>query len=118
MISGFMGILIIAWLLLSVAPVQLSRRNGRITWWDYLSPFLGIVAWFGLSMAGVGSIASLSNFAVECFWIIIVSVVVPWCRWGLSFKKEKVFQNVSFALSFVPILLAVILRLTVPSLPE
>jgi hypothetical protein len=117
MISSSIRWFFLLWLL-SVVPVLLSRRNGETTWWDYVSPFSGVIAWFVLTMLKIGSIVSLSNFAVECFWIIATSSMIPWCRWGLSFSKKGIINKVSFTLSLMPVALAIVLRLTVPSLPE
>ena len=110
------------WLLLigivALIPILMMRGKQTTTWWDYLSPFLGVVLWFIVAVAGVGSTATLSNFVVEEFCVAIVSILMPWARWGLTVQKTKSAQKWSLALTFLPLATAVIIRLTMPSLPE
>ncbi len=108
------------WFLLIAAaalyPTIALRRYQRITWWDYVYPLTGVIAWFPLS--GVGSTVSLSNFVVELFWIAVLSALLPWGRWLLSRIEKDQIKTLSFLLTFVPILAAVVMRLTMPTLPE
>lgn len=97
-------------------PSMALRKHQRITLWDYLYPFTGLVAW--LCLSGVGSGASLSNLVVEIFWIAVLSVVIPWVRWGLSKIETKRVKALSFFLTLMPILAAAVIRLTMPTLPE
>ena len=110
----------VIWFLLIAAvaiyPTIAFRKRQRTTWWDYVYPFTGVAAWFPLS--GVGSTASLSNFVVEVFWIAILSVLLPWRRWLLSRTERDQIKTLSFLLTFLPILAAVVMRLTMPTLPE
>jgi len=102
----------------AVFPMAALRKRQQTTWWDYAYPFTGIVAWFPLGMSNVGSAISMSNFVVEVFWIAVVSVAVPWVRWILSrFEKEQ-FKGLSLLLTFLPIIVAAFIRLTIPTLPE
>ena len=112
----------VIWFLLiavvAVPPTVMIRRHQRTTWWDYTYPFLGVAAWLPLGMSNVGSTVSLSNFIVELFWVAVISVAVPWARWILSrFQREKL-NAWSLVLTFLPILVAVVIRLTMPTLPE
>ena len=102
----------------AVPPTVMLRRRQLTTWWDYAYPFTGGAAWFPLAMSNVGSTVSLSNFVVEVFWIAVISVVVPWVRWILTrFQMEKLKVR-SLVLTFLPIVVAVVIRLAMPTLPE
>ena len=102
----------------AVLPMVKLQKGRRTTWWDYAYPFAGVATWFSLAMANVGSTVSLSNFVVEVFWIAVISVAVPWIRWLLSrFLNEKV-KLWSFVLTFLPIIAALAIRLTMPTIPE
>jgi len=101
---------------IAIYPMLALRKHQRTTWWDYAYPFTGVIAWFSLGMSNIGSTVSLSNFVVEVFWIAVLSVVTPWGRWLLS-RKEMV-QALSFLLTFLPIVAAVVIRLIMPTLPE
>ena len=99
-------------------PTVMMRKRRHTTWWDYTYPFTGVAAWFPLGMSKVGSTVSLSNFVVEVFWVAVVSLAVPWARWIFSrFQREKL-NAWSLVLTFLPILVAVVIRLTMPTLPE
>ena len=102
----------------AVPPTVMLRKIRRTTWWDYAYPFTGVAAWFPLGMSNVGSTVSLSNFVVELFWIAVVSVAVPWTCWILSRFQREQLKTWSFVLTFFPIVVAVVLRLTMPTLPE
>jgi threonine/homoserine efflux transporter RhtA len=99
-------------------PMLALRKRQSTTWWDYVYPFTGIIAWFPLGMSNVGSTVSLSNFVVEMFWIAVLSVVIPWGRWFISKSERKQIKALSLALTFLPIVAAVVIRLTMPTLPE
>jgi hypothetical protein len=43
---------------------------------------------------------------------------MPWARWILSGFDSKHFKTWSLLLTFLPIITAVVIRLTVPTLPE
>jgi len=100
----------------AIFPTLALRERQRTTWWVYVYPFTGVIAWFPLS--GVGSTVSLSNFVVEVFWIAVLSVLIPWARWFLSKIETKQIKALSFFLTFLPSLAAVVMRLTMPTLPE
>jgi len=108
------------WFLLIAAvafyPTVALRKYQPITWWDYVYPLTGVIAWFPLT--GVGATVSLSNFVVEMFWIAVLSALLPWGRWLLSRIKKNQTQTLSFLLTFLPILAAIVMRLTMPTLPE
>ena len=108
------------WLILiagvAICPTLAMRKRQRSTWWDYVYPFTGVAGWFLLS--GVGSTVSLSNFVVEVFWIAVLSVLIPWLRWMLSRVEAQQIKTLSLLLTFLPILAAVLMRLTMPTLPE
>ena len=102
----------------AVLPMIKLKKGQRTTWWDYAYPFTGVATWFPLGMSKVGSTVSLSNFVIEVFWIAVVSVAVPWIRWLLSrFIGDKT-KTWSFVLTFLPITVAIVIRLMMPTLPE
>ncbi len=102
----------------AVFPVLLSRRRSKIIWWDYAYPFLGALLWFILKSFDVGGKISMSNFLIEMFLILLVSIAVPWLRFAMTFAKAGIFSAISFFLTFLPIAVTIGLRLTVPLLPE
>ena len=110
------------WLLLiagiSLYPMRALRKRQHTTWWDNVYPFTGIVAWFSLGLANIGSTASLSNFVIEVFWVAVLSVVIPWVRWLLPRAERKSMVALSFLLTSLPIIAAVVIRITMPTLPE
>ena len=102
----------------AVLPMVKLYKGQRTMWWDYAYPFSGVATWFPLGMSNIGSTVSLSNFVVEVFWIAVISVAVPWIRWLLSrFVGDKI-KTWSFVLTFSPIVAAIAIRLTMPTLPE
>jgi len=106
------------WLLLVVFPVVALRKHQRLIWWDYVYPFAGLPVWFALTMMRVGATASLSNLVVEVFWMAVAAVVVPWARWILAWVGGARCKRVSTGLAFLPLMVAVIIRLVMPTLPE
>ena len=113
---------LILWFLLiaivdAFPTLALKKRRGA-TWWDYTFPFTGVFAWVVLGMANLGSTATLSNFVVELFWIAILSAILPWMRWVLCIFKRKPFIIFSALLTVLPIVTAVVIRLSMPTLPE
>jgi len=74
------------------------------------------MAWFLIS--GVGSTVSLTNFVVEVFWNAVLSALSPWLRWILLKIDTKPVKTFSLFLTFLPILAALLMRLTMPALPE
>jgi len=99
-------------------PTLALRKRHCTTWWDYIYPFTGVIGWFALDVSGMGSTVSLSNFAVETFWIAVLSVAIPWIRWPLSKTDTRPIRALSAALTLLPIVAAAAIRLTTPSLPE
>lgn len=115
---GFSGIGLLLLAGVAVFPMLALRKRQRTTWWDYVYPFTGVMAWFPLGISNIGSTVSLSNFVVEVFWIAVLSVVIPWGRWLMSRVERKEITVLSFAMTFLPMVAAVIIRLTMPTLPE
>ena len=87
-------------------------------WWDYLFPFLGVPVWLILHALNVGEGVSGANFVVEMFWIFLASLSVPWIRVLLRYKENQFTYITSIFLTFIPIILTIYLRLTMPILPE
>jgi len=113
---AFSVILFLVIAAVAIYPTVALRKHQRTTWWDYVYPFTGVAAWFLL--LGVGSTATLSNFVVEVFCVAVLSALLPWVRWLLSGTGKGQIITLSFLLTFLPILAAVIMRLTMPTLPE
>ncbi len=102
----------------AVTPLILSRQRYRVTWWDYVFPFLGILFWFILRACDVGDDVSMINFIIEMTLILLVSAITPWLRFALRYAKTRLVSTFSFFLTFLPIGVAICLRLTLPLLPE
>lgn len=104
--------------LVAAPPSIMLRKRQRTTRWDYTYPFTGVAAWFPLAIFGVGSTVSLSNFVIELFWIAVVSIAIPWMRLILSRFNMKQIKMLSVVLTLLPVVVAVVMRLTIPTLPE
>jgi len=74
-----------------VTPLILSRGRLMFTWWDYVFPFIGIPLWFILRAFHIGKDVSESNFIIEIFIILIVSIAIPWLRFFLTFARNRLF---------------------------
>jgi hypothetical protein len=108
------------WFSLLAWPLWALRRWRKTGVWDYIYPVGGFVAWFSLGLMDVGSLISMTNFVVELFLVGCVSVLVPWMRLGMARRLHVDHtrgQRWLIALTFVPILLALILRLSLGTLP-
>ena len=111
---------IVLYLMLSavaLVPPVITKTRYRITWWDYVFPLLGMPLWLILRGIHVGDDISTTNFAFEVFFILVLSVAVPWIRYYLGYCQAKIVAYLSYALTFLPIIMVFILRLTVPRLP-
>lgn len=100
----------------SVPAWYFSRRNSNCYLIDYLTVFLPSTIWIGLSVSGIGK-QSLGNLAE----LLAITLVVPLSNSIKAFLSAKwperswviSFANLSFLLVFT-----LVLRLTMPSLPE
>jgi hypothetical protein len=92
----------------------------RVYWykWDYGTPFYGTICWVLLISFDIGAIVSLSNLVVETFWIGIASIASPWIRVAFPGKNKKTFLLSSVFSLIIPITVAVLIRLLMPTLPE
>lgn len=110
------------WMLLiasvAIFPMLALQKRQRVTRWDWVYPFTGVVAWVPIAVARIGSTVSLSNFVVEVFWIGILSAAIPWVRLFLSRIEGQWVKRSSDLLTLLPMIAAVIIRLTMPTLPE
>jgi len=102
----------------TVTPLILSRQKYRITWWDYTFPVIGVPLWYVLQGFHVGDKVSMTNFIIELFLILLVSITVPWIRFVMTFARAKFVSTISFFLTFLPVVVTIGLRFTVPLLPE
>lgn len=104
---------------LAVYPVGALRKIWQTAWWDYGYLVTGLVTWVAVS--GLGATASLANLVVELFWVVLVSVMVPWVRWLVARKRVGEDSRVRWllgALTVLPMVVAVLLRLSMPTLAE
>lgn len=102
----------------SFFAVQPIKRRKRVTWWDYSFPYAGIIVWFLLLIGGAGKTASLSNFVIEVFWIALVSIIIQWLVVGVYCMSKPASFILGRILTSFPIITAIIIRLTVETLPE
>ena len=100
-------------------PVTILTRNyKKISKWDYLYPYLGIPLWFILVTLKIGKTATLANFAVENFYILIISIGTPWIIFILYKITNKANNLIAKILTVLPIIFTILLRLIIESLPE
>ena len=102
----------------SILATSLTKKYKTISKWDYLYPYLGIPLWLILITFRIGKAASLSNFVVENFWIIIVSIATPWIVYLLYRIKNTTVNLIANMLTAAPIIFTVVLRLLIETLPE
>ncbi|MEN8189085.1 MAG: hypothetical protein ABFS19_04510 [Thermodesulfobacteriota bacterium] len=101
-----------------IIPILFSRNKVKFIWWDYVFPYLGVPFWFLLRELGVGDVVSSSNFLVEMFCILMASAAAPWIRFGLTFINSKSIPKLSLALTFLPLVVALLVRMVIPELPS
>lgn len=101
----------------ALIPPIIGKSRYNVTVWDYIFPLVGMPLWFVLRQLGVGDNISITNFAFEVFLIMILSTATPWMRYYLAYCQSKTVAFISFSLTFVPVLVTFVLRLTVPLLP-
>jgi hypothetical protein len=104
--------------LLPIIPVILHRKRKQFTLWDNIYPFLGVPIWFVVAKMKIGNTASLSNMVFEVLVIASVSIFIPWLRWALIQFDYTTNKKAFLALSFIPMIVAIILRAIMPSMPE
>ena len=102
----------------AMIPPAISKNRYRVTWWDYVYPFIGMPLWFLLWWLDVGDGVSTTNFAFEVFCILILSVAVPWSRYYLAYAASKAAAVISFSLTFLPIIVTFFFRFCIPKLPS
>ena len=102
----------------AVTPLLFSKGRMKISWWDYAFPVLGPLLWFVLCGFHVGSDISNNNFLLEMFGVLMVSITVPWVRFGVLYMKSKAAPIFSFILTMAPMAAALLLRLTTSTLPD
>ena len=113
-------LLVFALVSFSTALVAWKSFDKRVKWYrrDYGVAAYGFIVWILLLMLNIGSTASLSNFVIEVFWIFIASIASPWIRVVFPGKDEKNSKLSSVLCLLLPIVVAIVLRLSVPTLPE
>lgn len=68
-------------------------------------------------MLKVGDMDSLSDFVVEVFLVVVVSIVTPWIVLFLHQTKKKQGRAIANILTLFPLVFTVVLRLLMRSLP-
>ncbi len=102
----------------TIIPAILSKNRSRITWWDYVYPASGVLLWFILQMGDLGGEISKFNIIIELFIILLISVTIPWLRFAFTFINNRLLHLLSFSITFAPVIVALLIRLTMPLLPE
>jgi hypothetical protein len=102
----------------ALVPPSITKTRYWVTWWDYVYPLLTMPLWFALWKLHVGDAVSTTNFAFEGFFLLILSVAIPWIRYYLAYSQVKIVAYLSNALTFLPIITTVVTRLSVPNLPS
>jgi hypothetical protein len=112
---------IVLYLMLSVValvPPAITKTRYWVTWWDWVYPLLTMPFWMGLWQLHIGDEISATNFAFEVFFLLILSVATPWTRYYLAYAQAKAVRYLSNSLTFLPLATTLIVRLTVPHLPN
>ena len=112
---------IVLYLMLSVValvPPAITKTRYWVTWWDYVYPLLTLPFWMVLRQLHIGDEISATNFAFEVFFLLILSVAIPWTRYYLAYTRVKIVNYLSNALTFLPLVAALFVRLSVPHLPN
>jgi hypothetical protein len=102
----------------TVISLMYSKKQMKITWWDYAFPYLGVPFWYILRECGVGGEASSSNFMVEMFAILLCSASAPWLRFSLTFLRGRLVGLISMLLTVSPLAVAAFVRMVTPVLPS
>lgn len=102
----------------SFFAMHLLKRRRALIWWDYFFPYTGIIVWFFLVMFNVGKTATLSNFVIENFWITMISIIIPWMLFGISFIPKATAPIFPRIVTFLPMTFSIIIRLTIDTLSE
>ncbi len=102
---------------LSLPAIVLARKNVKACAWDWLFPFSGIFIWLVLCFIDAGAAMSLANL-IEPVWICLCSIVFVWIYFALL--KFPFFRRfyIRYSLTALPILIAIVIRLCTPMLPE
>ena len=90
----------------------------RVTWykWEYGAPIYSIIAWFLTNE--VEHINSLTNGIVEVLLVIVVASMAAWMRVIIPGKNKT--ESLVLAVVFItlPVIIAVIIRLTMFNLSD
>ena len=110
---------IIAFLIAAgIPPVRLSRKFIEIHWWDYALPAMGLPVWLFLTFAEIGNTASLSNMVIEIVIVLAISVIIPWARYMILYTKKKFAVLIYQIMYLIPFAATLLVRMTMPTLPE
>jgi hypothetical protein len=112
---------VVLYLMLSgvaLVPPAITKTRYWVTWWDYVYPLLTMPFWIALWKLHIGDEISATNFAFEVFFLLILSVATPWIRYYLAYSDAKIVGYLSNSLTFLPIVTTLIVRLSVPHLPN
>ena len=102
----------------ALVPPAITKTRYWVTWWDYVYPLLTMPFWLALWKLHIGGEISATNFAFEVFFLLILSVAIPWIRYYLAYSKAKIVGYLSNSLTLLPIVTTLIVRLSVPHLPN
>jgi lipopolysaccharide export LptBFGC system permease protein LptF len=102
--------------LLSLPAWNRCRAKNEFFWWDYGMPVYPLLMWVFFVYVGIGP-QSLSN-TIELLFISVVVIALSYLR---AFVFNKFLSNVYFISMFsivLSIFVVLILRLTMPLIPE
>ena len=103
---------------LGIPPVRLSKKFKQVHWWDYALPAIGLPVWIVLSVAEVGETASLANMVIEVMIVLAVSVMIPWARYMVLCANSPFALSIYRWMYLIPLAVALLIRMTMPTLPE
>jgi hypothetical protein len=112
---------VVLYLMLSVValvPPAITKTRYWVSWWDYVYPLLTMPFWMALWQLHIGDDISATNFAFEVFFLLILSVAVPWTRYYLAYSQATTVRYLSNSLTFLPLITTLVVRLSVPHLPN
>ncbi len=111
------GVLLIV---VALLPVYLLPQHASVTWWDYISPFTGVLGWWIVGWIVVylemRSATGVANLWVEPSIVMLGSIFVPWVRLLLFQFENKEVQAVCAGLRYAPLAIGILVRLVMPPL--
>ena len=115
-----MSVLLITYFIITIllmSPPWVFFKK-RVTWckWEYGAPIYSIIAWFLTNE--VEHINSFTNGLVEVLLVIVAASIAAWMR--VIFPGKTKIESLVSAVAFttLPVIIAVIIRLTMLNLSD